>query len=252
MSNLALSAWLESYRSPLKQAFAQAARDGFGQCSVSTLRDDLRPQDFNPSAQRHLLRHVRDLGLRLDGLSAAYGDRGLANPQRAEARLEHLIRTLGMAREMGLGTCHVATAGLDPEQPDPLVREALARAGEMADAWGIRLTLQPSATATSGAVRVIRELGCPALGITLDTADLSLPKSGLEGLVGGVLLRDVRQVGGQIEEVAYGSGQVDLDALLGTLVRSDYSGSLTLRRDAADTPADALRNGRAYVARFLR
>lgn len=252
MSNLALSAWLESYRSPLKQAFALAARDGFALCSVSTLRDDLRPQDFNPSAQRHLLRHVRDVGLQLDGLTAAYADRGLANPQRAEARLEHLLATLKMTREMGLGTCQIATAGLDPERPDPLVCEALARAGEMADAWGIRLTLQPSATATSAALRVVRDLGCPALGITLDTADLSLPRSGLEGLVGSVLLRDVRQVGGQVEEVEYGTGQVDVDALLGTLARADYDGPLTLRRDAGDTSAGALRSGRTYLQELMK
>jgi len=246
-----LAAWLDSYPQDLKAALRTAARTGFACIAANTNRKDFDPRDFGESARRHLRRYLRDLGLTLDQVVAAFPGAGLADPSRADERVAQLRQTLQLAADLGVPTAGVTLAGLGDERRRDLAAEMLALAAELAEGFEKPLAVFSTDPPEDVAPR-LRRLGSPRLKLGLDTA--ALAGAGLHlppGLVAAVHLRDVRRMGQTMEEVPFGQGDVDFAALLGGLAESEYAGTLTIRRDVAGRPVDALRQGREYVEALL-
>jgi sugar phosphate isomerase/epimerase len=250
-----VAAWIDSYRRGLREALSAAREDGFALLAANTVATELDPRDFSHSARRHLARHLRDLGLSLDVLAAEFPGAGLADPQRADERLERFRATLEMCAELGVPRAAVYVGGLTDPQTRPLAEQLLAASAELADRFSVRTAVRGEGAALGELAECLRRLDCPALGLSLDSAELlSGPKDLLARVVPravAVYLRDVRRAGQRVEEVPYGRGEVDFRTLLGHLDAGGFGGPLVIRREAEGLPVDALRQGREYVASLL-
>lgn len=253
-AHASVAAWIDSYRRGLRDGLTAAREDGFARIAANTAGTELDPGNFTHSARRHLARHLRDLGLKLNILAAEFPGAGLADRRRADERFERFRATLEMCAEMGVPLAAVNVGGLADAQSRPLAEQVLAATAELADRFGVRTAVRGDAAALSELAECVRKLDCPALGLSLDSAELRAREDLLERvapLVGAVFLRDVRRVGDGLEEVPYGRGEVDFGALLGNLDAGGYAGPLVIRREAEAVPVDALRQGREYVASLL-
>lgn len=256
-----VSAWLPAYRQDLRDALQAATGDGFQFIRANTVGTPLNPAEFSRSARRHLARHLEGLGLRLDGLSAEFGGRGLADPHDADRRLDHLRRTLELCADLRVRFAAVDLSGFSDERQRDLAHEMLDATADLADRFGLRLAIHAAGDPPDQVAAAVRRLSCPNVALELDTATLAGPAESLgklADLTDSLHLRDARRRGGQIEEVPLGRGDVDLPAILAALAVSerpdDRTGagvSLVVRRDRPDRPVDALRADREYVHSLL-
>lgn len=244
-----LAAWLDSYRQDLKSALDHAARDGFRVVSANTIDTELDPRAFSGTARRHLSRHLRDLGVSFHALGAEFGGAGLADARHGEERLDRLLQTVQLCRDLGVATATVDVTGLANERSKGLAQEALRRCAEISDSAGVRLCVNGGQESPALLADELRRFAVAGVGATLDSAVFD-PHAGdgarLAGMIGGVLLRDVRRTATHVEEVQFGAGQVDFPCVLAALEEAGYAGALTIRRDAP-AGVDALRRGREYV-----
>ncbi|QOJ15041.1 MAG: sugar phosphate isomerase/epimerase [Planctomycetia bacterium] len=246
-----LACRLASYPLTFKSALERAAQDGFSGVVADALRPDFHPDDFGASARRHLLRHLRDLGTPLVQLAAEQNGAGLADPEHADTRLSGLVRVLELAR--GLNTPGVTTriAGFADAQRGTFAREILGEVARAADARGVTVSVAADPSDAAALVDAIRALDCPWLRIGMDTAGVAPPEPAAVAHAGLLDLRDVKLRGERIEEVEFGSGDVDFRAWMAALVSSGFGGVLAVRRDVPGS-VDALRRGREYVASLLK
>ncbi|MGH6961400.1 MAG: sugar phosphate isomerase/epimerase family protein [Dongiaceae bacterium] len=260
-----LAAWLDSYRRDLKQSLHAAADDGFRLLHASSLRPELDPRELGASARRHLARYLRDLGLGLDAIAAEFAGPGLTDLEHADQRLDHLRRTLELCADLKVAGAATRICGLTDDKSRPLALELLKAVADLADRFGLPVTIHCGPDDPAEAAQAIRQLGSPDVRLGLDSGFLEVDvertaaEPGRVGpvylrqpeLVGGVYLRDVRRRRGQIEEVPYGHGDVDFATLLAALAAAGYGGALVLRRDSAGAGVDALRQGREYILSLL-
>lgn len=250
-----LAAWLDSYRADLKSALNAAARDGFTRVGANSAAGSLDPREFSRSAQRDFSRYLRNLGLSLDALGAEFGGAGLADPQRGEQRLTQLAQTLALARAVGAPRSVVTIRGFADERRADLAHEMLQHAADLATQHDVQLAIAADPADLAPLADRLRTLNCPHLGVRLESAETPEPGplAALNNVgVAAVHLHDVvRRGGAQVEEVPFGSGDVDFAGLLGWLAETEYRGSLTLRQDATTPRVDALRVGREYVTALL-
>jgi sugar phosphate isomerase/epimerase len=249
----AVSARLDSYPVPLREAIDRAAREGFSLVDLDVHRPELDPQEMGASARRHLLRYLAGHGLAAQSLAMPLSSAGLADAAHGQARLERLERVLALAADMRIRSASVTLSGFDDPKTQATANEALARVAELADRSGVRLLIDdPASTAAETAAR-IRAIGCEDLAMLVDSAALGSQAHSVEWLrwAGGAVLRDVRRRGGVAEPVSIGQGDVDFPSLLAELAAADFRGGLSVLEDPARLTVDGLRAGREYLERFL-
>lgn len=246
------AAWLDAYPRDLKASLHAAAADGFPRVTVGTLRPELDPRAFGPSARQHLRRYVRDLRLELEATAAVFPGAGLADPREGEQRLARLDASLRLAAELGAFRSIVNVSGWSEPGACGLASEALERAAALADRYGVPLAVQTRTAELDELAQALDRLNCPTLALALDTGGLTgaepLPKTSAP--LGAVVLRDTRRVGERVEETVLGQGELDLHAVLGALAAVDYRGGLTIRVPRSAS-VDAMRLAREYVAALL-
>ncbi len=244
-----LTVFVDAYGCDLREALHLAARQGYGaiQLSASSLGPD--PRAFSNSARRHLRKYLSDLGLRLDACAADYPGLGLADPDAGEQRQEHFRRVLELNHDLQAARGATSLGGLADERHADRAREVLRMVADLTDRVGLRTALvDPQATPTALADE-LRAVGCPTLRLGLDTARLA---GGVDvarqvaGLLDTLYLRDVRRVGDRVEEVAYGSGEVDFAEILALPDVGEADAALVVRRHPG-AGVDALRQGREYI-----
>lgn len=244
-----LSVWLDSYRRDLKGSISAAAGHGFAsiQPNIATNRE-LSAAEFTRSARRHFARYIRDMGVSVDALAAAFPGAGIADPANAEIRLAELRRTLEAAREIGIPRAIVTIGGFADQKQDGFASEMVTAAGDLAEATGVEIALLPTDSGIEALVESVHRTDCPSLRLAIDSAGLS-PTSPDQGyrLASCLHLRDGRRTGSEIEEVDFGQGQVDFRAILARFSGVDRAPpSLVIRQDRAGS-VDAVRAGREYI-----
>lgn len=244
-----IGAWLDSYRQDLRSALEHAVRDGFRVIQANTVASELDPTAFGASARRHFKNHLTNLGLRLDGLGAEFAGRGLLDPQSADERLAHLLRTLEMSAQLGVPRATVRLAGLDDPRARGLAEQLLPVIADAADRSGVQVAVHAGTEGLMTAAELLRRLRAPHVGLGVSTAALAPGAApGLADLLADVQLRDVRRVDDQVEETPFGDGEVDFRRILGDLEAAEYRAALTVRRLSPAAGVDALRQAREYVA----
>ncbi len=248
-----IGVWLDSYGRAFKDALRAAAADGFGLVQAAALHGTLSPAELSGTGRRHLVRHLADLGLHIDGLGLEFPDLGPAAPDFAERRLAMVRDVVTLAHDLGAARVAVRSGGFAPDSPAELIREVLSALAELSDRSGVMIAVQPADAAIRQAAEKVGSVGCETLSValdTLDTPDVSeLENEVFAGRIGWATLRDVRRRGSAVEQTAYGAGDVDFQRLLSILEQKGYSGPLTLRTDAGGSAA--LNQGRVFLESIL-
>lgn len=245
-----IGVWLDSYGTDIRDALRAAAADGFSDVHVSAIGGPLAAQELSQSGRRHLAKTIAGQGLRLDGLGLDFQGDGLADPARAEQRLEHLRRTVALAAQLAASRVVVRVGGFAADAPGDVTRQVLQEAADTADRSGVVVAVLAAGGRTAQAAPHIRAVGCPGLMVALDTLDM-LEITDVESVVGDglgcVCVRDARRRGSAVEEAPFGSGDVDFDRLLAWMDQCPNAGPPVVRAASGPQAAALLRQGAAFL-----
>jgi sugar phosphate isomerase/epimerase len=245
-----LAAWLDSYGRGLRLALSRAREDGYRQCAARGTGTELDPASLSRTGRRHLIRHLADLNLKLACLAAEFPGHLLDDAQRAEERLARVRALLEMCAEMNVPRASVRLGSLRDPATRGLAQQVLAELADLSDRTGIVLAVGGEGPVIADCLRA---LGCPHVGVWLDSAAWTGERAALRSVAERaqlVDLRDARRIGERVEETALGRGEVDFATLLAVLEEHDYRGPLVIRREGAG-PVDTLRDGREYIESLL-
>ena len=192
--------WYDGSPLSIAEILDRASQVGFDGVEIGCKRPHFSPLDISESDAVRTAQAAHDLGLEIPAL-AAYNDFSSPVEERRETEMVMLRQIVGLAASMSVGIVRVfaawpgvasTSAGLSYDIPRYLmanqlgsadrletwlrVRDALAEAAEYAGRAGVRLALQNHAPVIRGfedAIDMIREIGSPNLGISLDCPILS-------------------------------------------------------------------------------
>ena len=253
---------VDDFKMSTKNALKRAAALNLRAVELSTVAGEVAPENLTPSGRRHLLRLVDSLGLRLVSLVADIPGLRLTDPRTAEERVERTRRVVELAADLQVP---VVTASLGaithPEtgEPSPLAIEALRRIGEYAESRGAKYAIRPSLDAGERLVRVLKEVGCPAIGVGFDPAAMVMrganPLADIDRFIGQIALVHARDgTVGEAEragqEARFGEGEVDWVGILETLGTAEYRGAYVIRRTDSANPIDDIEKARDLLARM--
>lgn len=248
-----LSAWLDSYRVPLREALDRCRADGFGLIVPNTAASELDPLSMGQTARRHFSKHLQSIGLRIRSLATEFAGAGLSDTAHGERRLEHLRASLELARDLGAMRATVKIAGLADDRLHAMAGAMLAEAADLSDRTGVTISVHGTTGDLEPLLRRIVELNCPTLRLALDSAAVcaapQLAQSAVERL-GDLFLRDGRMHGELFEETPFGNGDVDFARILSAAESNEIETIGIVRRDTPGS-VDALRRGREYISSLM-
>jgi sugar phosphate isomerase/epimerase len=247
---LPLSVWLDAYRTDMRSAIHQAARDDFRLLTANTAGREWNPASLADSARRHLRNHLADLGVRLDALHVHYPGAGMADSSAADERFDRFVKSLELCRSLGVSNAAVTISGFDDPNRGDLAQQLLHESVAQADRFGIRLTLVDPAALIARTRELLRAVNYPGLRANVDAAGNWTPQelSDIARDAGAAQLRDVSAVGDSVVETPLGGGRVDFAAFLWGLRLGDFSGSYLIRPLTDSLGVDELGRGREYIA----
>ncbi|MCA9044892.1 MAG: sugar phosphate isomerase/epimerase [Planctomycetaceae bacterium] len=243
---------------PIRKAIDVATEAGV-QGVQFDLREEVRPEDFGPTARRQLLHYLDERNLRVG--PATFGlRRPLFDPEYVEARLEALKTAMTFAWDLGARalTLRVGDPLPNPENASAseLTRQILEELAAHANQVGVVPTLIPSGDGAGRIVELIQSIKVGPLAVEADpfTAvacryNFSDWLRELHQHVQHVRIRDgIRESFGGGKEVALGRGEVDWNEVIASVHEIEYQGWITVAgRPGADTATDTFR-----AATFVR
>jgi len=251
-----LSAWLDAYGAPVKEALQRAARDGYALAHANTTRPDLDPHALGATGRRHLARFLEGLGLQLGAVAAVFPGAGLADAAHADQRLEQLRATLELARGMNVRTAVANLAGFSDAARADLAAGVLANVADLADRVGVVVAVEAPGDRFEDLTAALDRLRCPALRAAADSGTVGpealTAAATSAAALGAVFLRDARRSGGAVEEVPMGTGAVDLAAWLAAAEAAGRDGPVTVRLDPRSAGVDGMARAREHVEFLLR
>ena len=264
MLQLKKSLRLECLRQPFRQALETAARIGAEAIEVNG-RTELKPKDMSRTAVRHLKKMLADHRLKISAVNfptrAGYNSLELLEP-----KIEGTKAAMTMAYELG---CNVVVNDIGPIPEDhesqswQTLTEALSDIGNHGQRCGAWLAAKTSTTTGDGTKlkELIDFLPVHSLLVDFDPASFVLAEHSPSDAIGLIAehvanfrARDaVRDFSlGRGVEVEIGRGSIDWAALLGALEQKNYSGYITVDRDAEADPVSQCAQGLEYLSNLFR
>lgn len=263
MLQLKKSLRLECLRQPFRQALQTAAQIGAEAVEVNG-RTEIKPKDMSRTAVRHLRKMLADHQLKISAVNFPTRQ-GYGSLELLEAKIEGTKAAMSMAYELG---CHVVVNDIGPVPDDrdspqwQTLTEALSDLGNHAQRCGAFLAARTTTSSGngSGLKTLIDFLPLHSLVIDFDPASFILSEhSATEAMellaehVANFRARDaVRDFSlGRGVEVELGRGSIDWATLLGTLEQKNYSGYITIDRDAQSNPVMQCAQGLEYLTNLF-
>ena len=255
---------LECLRQPFRQALETAARIGADAVEVNG-RTELKPKDMSRTAVRHLKKILADFQMTVSAVNFPTRA-GYSSVELLEQKIEGTKAAMTMAYELG---CNVVVNDIGPVPEDresnawQTLTEALSDIGNHGQRCGASLAAKTSASTGDGTKlkELIDFLPIQSLLVDFDPASFVLSeKSATEAMnllsehVANFRARDaVRDFSlGRGVEVELGRGSIDWAALLGALEQKNYSGYITVDRDAEADPVSQCAQGLEYLSNLFR
>ena len=251
---------LESLRQPLKSAIATAATLGADAIEING-RTQLRPAEMSRTAVRHFQKTLADFNLKVASIHFPTR-RGYAVTESLEQRIDATKAAMTMAYELG---CNVVVNQIgripEPETEDwNTLIQALSDIGNHGNRCGAKLAAQTGIDGGEPLKNLIARLPIGSLQVDFDPASLMFHNH----IVGDTMkllaehvshvrtrdaVEDLSQ--GKRIEVQLGRGSVDWAQLLGLLEEKNYSGYLTVQRDAESDAVQQCSESLEYLTQLF-
>ncbi len=258
-----LAVCLDDLKLDVKSALDRARSMAFRAVDVGATSGAISPQELSKTGQRHLLKHLSDLGLRLSSLRGPAGGPGYTDAAAGERRLDTMRHVLRLASSLHVPVVST-TLGISPTSRNAReidrLREVLAVLADEGDRLQVVVALETAGLAPQALFDVLRSLDCPHLAACCDSGAMLMqgdnPHRVAESLPGRIQLVRARDaVPGNIErpghETAFGEGSLDTKAFLASLVEAGFGGDIVLTRTSGDQPFQDLAKARDAFAGLL-
>lgn len=264
IKNPELALCLDDLRLETKAAMDRARTLGFRAIDVAAVAGPISPGELSHTGQRHLLKHLSDLGLRLASLRGPAGGAGYADRHSGERRLETMRKIIDLASTLRVpivSTTLGAPGEASSDDRAARYREMLAILAADADRKGVRVAVETAGVSAADLNQLLREVDCPMLAACCDSGAMLMhgddPHKVAELLSGRVRLVRARDaVSGSSQaagfETAYGEGHLDTPRFLASLAEAGFDGDLVLSRTTGDRPIIDLEKARQELEKHLR
>jgi sugar phosphate isomerase/epimerase len=178
MKNLDLSLCLDDLRLETRAAMDRARAMGFHAIDVSAVEGPVSPGELSRTGQRHLIKHLSDLGLRLSSFRGPAGGAGYADSGSGERRLESMRKIMDLASALRVPTVSTTlggSGGLSPDDRAARYRETLSILADDADRKGVIVTIETAGLTTAELSKLLAEINCPQLAACCDSGEMLMP-----------------------------------------------------------------------------
>lgn len=264
MTTPELAICLDDLGMSVKAAMERARGLGFVVLDMSATEGPISPGELSRTGQRHLLKHLSDLGLRLGSLRGPVDAAGYADRASGERRLDTMRSIIGLAAGLGVGVASTRLGGpveSGDESGAARMGEALVVLADEADRAGVMLAVETAGIGASALAKLLAEINCPLVTSCCDSGAMLMQGDDphgvgatLAGRVGLVRARDAvgPSAGAAGYEVAQGEGQLEIPAFLAALREAGFGGSIVLSRTCGSQPAADLGRARLEFEKHLR
>ena len=266
----------DSFRKPMPEALATAAKLGAKGVQVYATRGEMSPEELTGQKRRDFLAMVKDNGLVISALCGDLG-RGFGNPELNPQLIQRSKRILDLAKELetNIVTTHIGVTPADENHPRyKIMQDACGELAAYADSLDAHFAIETGPETTETLKHFLDSLHSTGVAVNLDPANLVMvtgddPAKAVHNLKDyivhthakdGVKLlnRDPEIIYGLVngdagadpafEEVPLGKGSVPWQAYLQALTDIGYKGFLTIEREVGDDPTSDI----ALAMDFLR
>jgi len=256
-----LGVCLDDLRLEIKSALDRARGLGFRAIDVSALTGPISPGELSRTGQRHLAKHLADLGLRLASLRGPVGGASYADPAGGERRLDQMRGVIRLAADLHVPIVSTGLGGGPMTKDDEgRIHEALSLLADDADRCGVTVAIETSGIGPVELTRVLADINCPWLAASADTGamimrgdDPHAVGTTIPGRIKHVRVRDA--ITGSPDaagyEVPLGEGRLDPARLLAALDEAGCGGDLILSRSTGANPAADLQRAKVEFEKFL-
>lgn len=264
MNRPGLSICLDDLNLEIKAALKLARDLGFFAIDIAAASGAISPSALSKSGQRHLMRHLGNLGLRLGSLRGPTGGPSYDDGATGDRRLALMrdVLTLASALRVPVASTTVGELGPGAERGEiGGTIEALEMLADDADRLGVRLAVETTGIASSRLSQILSRIGCPSLGACCDSGPLLMSgedpgrtAAAFAGRVHLVRARDAVPGTGSRPgyEVVMGEGGLDGAGFVAGLSEAGFGGDIVLSRTTGDRPAVDLRRAMEYFEPLLR
>lgn len=265
MYNFPIGIIADSFRKPMPEALATAAKMGAKGVQVYATKGEMSPEELKGQKRRDFLKLVKDNGLVISALCGDLGH-GFGDPQLNPALIERSMRILDLAKELetDIVTTHIGVTPADSAHPRyAIMQDACGRLAEYADSVNAHFAIETGPETAKTLKNFLDGLHSTGVAVNLDPANLVMvtgddPAAAVHTLKDyivhthakdGVKLleRDPEIIYGLVngdagavpafEEVPLGEGSVPWKEYLQALTDIGYRGFLTIEREVGDDPA---------------
>ena len=282
MYNFPIGIIADSFRKPMPEALAMAAKLGAKGVQVYATRGEMSPEELKGQKRRDFLKMVKDNGLVISALCGDLG-RGFGNPELNPGLIERSKLILEMAKELetDIVTTHIGVTPVDPNHPRyKIMQDACGQLAEYADSLKAHFAIETGPETSLVLKNFLDGLHSTGVAVNLDPANLCMvtrdnPVDAVYNLQKYIvhthakdgnclhlvnpeyIYRVVHPVpegfGGIkcFEEVPLGTGSVDFHAYLTALEDIGYKGFLTIEREVGGTPEEDIQIAFDYLKKVM-
>ena len=270
---------VDSFRLPLEEAIAAAAKLGVQGMQMYATYGATSPEEMDAAKRRELRKLVQEgYGLKFSALCGDLG-RGFTDPELNPQLVEKSKRIVDLALDLGTNivTTHIGVVPEDPNHPRfEIMAKACRELAEYADSVGAHFAVETGPEPAAVLRRFLDSLNSKGVSVNFDPANLAMcigedPAESVYILKDyivhthakdGVMIRrdDPNHIYASVplpddigEDEAYrelplGTGAVNFPKYLKALDDVGYKGFLTIEREVGDNPAADI----AMAVDFLR
>jgi sugar phosphate isomerase/epimerase len=255
-----LSVCTDDLARDVKDAMDRARALGFHALDVGATQGPVSPGELSRTGQRHLLRHMADLGLRLGSLRGPAGGAGYGDAAAGERRLEIMRGVIRLAASLNVPVVSTDLGAGSTDEAGARRLEALTLLADEADRSGVQVAIETAGVTASALGTLLRGIACPGLGACCDTGAMLMqgedPGGVAEHLPGRIQLvraRDAVCPAGNESgyEVAHGQGRLDPERVLAGLTEAGFQGDIVLTRTSGENRAGDIALARDAFNRLL-
>ena len=274
MYNFPIGIIADSFRKPMPEALAMAAKMGAKGVQVYATRGEMSPEELKGQKRRDFLKMVKDNGLVISALCGDLG-RGFGNPELNPGLIERSKLILEMAKELetDIVTTHIGVTPVDPNHPRyKIMQDACGQLAEYADSLKAHFAIETGPEKAWILRAFLEDIASPGLGINFDPANLVMcsdddPVAAVSLLApwikhchakdGICLTREVHKPwpdvkeGAKWIEVPLGMGEVDFPAWVAALKANGYDGYLAIEREVGPDPAKDITTAMKFLKTII-